>query len=233
MQTFPRIAGLLVVGLLVGACTTDGPDSPTAGEPEPSPARITSGPLTEEDLPAAADLGPSWQPDNSPEDPGHGDDPAADGDQAWLTEREPGELIAGLAPLGCPELGELAPYPLPANAVQGRYLTPSGTYAVALRLHYGSSGDAASLIARMAADAAACQGPAEPPPANSPYRRSYSVTSAGPDGFEVSWTESGAVRSDSIWHVLGIRSGQDVGLMYVEERPGESVELPDPALLLP
>lgn len=222
-----------VLVLLATACTGDGGSPQAARQSPDAPAPISAGPLTQADLPAPADLGESWLPNMQQEEPAHQDPLAGSGEQAWLSEREPAELVAGLVPLGCPELGSIPQYPMPSHALQGRYVTPTGSNAVGLRLDYPGEIPATQLVAALAADARACAGPAGPPGQDSPYRRRYTVSGSGTDGFQVSWTESGAGSTDSTWHLLGLRSGSAVGLMYVEEKPGNPVELPDPAMLLP
>jgi hypothetical protein len=139
--------------------------------------------------------------------------------------------VWGLGALGCPQTVGAQQYPLAAAAQQGRYRTETGTHAVALQLRFDEPAQAAELLSAMGQDAQGCTGP--PPEPGRSYERRYTVTSGTPDALQVSFREFGPGTGAAVWHVLGVRAGGWVGLLYVEDAGGSAAALPDPSVLLP
>ncbi len=222
--------------ILLGGCfagTGDAPPvttAPAAGDRPTEPADAPdsapgAAPVTPE-VPAPAQLGEAWTVDDSPEGGLHTENDST----GWLSPRDPEELVWGLAPLGCPGAAGAATYPRPASALQGRYRTPQGSHAVALSMQFDTPQGAAVMLASLGGDAATCTAPRAA--GDGAYSRLYRVFPAPADSLHLAYTEAGPGASDSTWHVLGARSGSALALLYTEERPGETVQLPDPFDLL-
>lgn len=228
-----RILVAAALVLVLAGCSGQGGANPAdSAAPLPAAAGDPAPSADPADLPDPSELAAGWTTDTSPEE----DHPAAEGParaagpESWMSARDPEELVWGLAPLGCPAAQGAAAYPRPDSAMQGRYRTAGDTHAVALRLQFGDAAGAAQLIELMASDARTCTG--APPNDPNTYARQYSIASATGDTLTMSFTEHGPGAVASTWHVLGARVQDRVALLFVEQGPGGTVQLPDPAVLL-
>jgi hypothetical protein len=216
-STRAALAGLILATLAAPTvgCGMAAPLSPTA-DPRPDPPRPTTPPpkagqLTSMSLPPAESIGPSFRPSIEPEAAeenvvSHG---------TLVHERDSHDVAASIAPLGCPGLDGLDPLPVPRDALELTYRTPSGRAAVALAVEYSSEPEAMLLVSGLARRLELCTTPAStddlpvPRPVIDVRRHDASTVldtrhEVGPDAAPNRWDET------------VVRSGRRVGLVIIE-----------------
>lgn len=177
-RTRQLLAGLAIGGLALacGACGSPATDTTNAADgtrtarptaagdqvraeatdpPMPKPPATTAGPLTRRNLPAADRLGSGFKPYTEPDAPEEGF--VSNGQP--VRQRDPKEVAASIAPLGCPGVDRLPPLPVPANALEQTYRVPGRQAAVALVLDYRSEASAARFVDGLADILARCTEP--------------------------------------------------------------------------
>ncbi len=112
-----------------------------SGEDDPIPAP-RAGPLTEQSLPQAAELGRGWTPFA---DPGSHDS-GFRGNGTWVRQRDPRDVAEGLRPVGCDNDLPAQPVPAPQHALEGTYRGPDKASAVSLLLAYPSPAQASTAL---------------------------------------------------------------------------------------
>jgi hypothetical protein len=230
------LPALLGVGLILTGCTSRTPDEPStaaatpassgsgsAGATTPPPTApstaVTAGPLSQANVLPAPSLGSAWTTNASPAPDVHGQP-----DTSWLSVRDPADVTAALAPLGCVGLSRPPSYPTPQHALQGRYATADGRNAVVLVLDYRDEATATTVMSSFARDIANCPPRAGAGP-QSPYTRIISVTESTPTRIQDHWTESGVGAGPNAWYEVVVRQGARLGLVDVESPPGVTPDL--------
>lgn len=238
----------LCLALLVAGCSSGGGSSPsqtpgptgtsgptTVTGPVGTPSVATTGPAgtsspTAEPvptgaLPAPTAVGSAWTHNNEPEQE-HDSHPATSGasaDTAWLSRRDPVGVNQALVPIGCSGLAGVPTYPLPTQALEGRYVQGS-LHAVVLIIDYVSAADATAFMTSYGRDISSCPAPATLD-ARTPYTRVITVAASTDTLVRDSWTEVGADAGATGWHEVIVRNGSRVGLGDVEAAPGVSPDL--------
>lgn len=231
-------AGGLLLALLAAGCASQSPTTVLAGSIPATPTttatpstastpRVTARPTTAPEPAAAKAIGKANLPPATAIGAGFrahaedtGGDAPADANGAGIDERSPQDVADGLVPLGCPgvEAGRL---PLPRHAWQQTYRSPDGRTAVALVLDYPSTAKATELVSTLGSMLAKCAAPADVRGVTGARTVATLVarTSAlvqdtrrevGPDAAAQTWDES------------VVRTGNRVGMVVVERRPGSA-----------
>lgn len=200
------------------------PTSSASGSAPPSSTSappVTSGPLSQSNVPQPTVLGGGWQTNGKPDDTSH----AAPQTPSWLRARDPADVNAALPPLGCSGLTQAPAYPIPKHALQGRYLQDgSNVNAVVLVLDYADEAAARSFLQAYGRDIRVCPAPATQTP-QSPYVRAVTVLEATDSIVRDRWVEYGAGAGPNGWHEVIVREGARVGLADVEAPAGTTPDL--------
>ncbi len=168
-----------------------------------------SGPLTADALPTAAVLGAGWKPFV---DPG-GHEAGFSGNDSWVRERDPSDVLAGLPPIGCATaVTPSAPLPAPVYALEGTYDGPSEDSAVGLALEFASPAEAERFLAVVTGMLRACGDSS-----NSAVLR-IRVVSATPTALVD--TRRDPETPERLATEVLVRSQLRVGLLFVDTRAG-------------
>lgn len=185
-------------------------------KPSLAPEPVATKAIGKVNLPPAASIGAGFRAHAEDAD----GDAQADTNGAGIDQRTPRDVADGLVPLGCPgaQAGQL---PLPAHAWQQTYRSTDGRTAVALVLDYPTSAKATELVSTLGSMLATCVAPASlrglttvQTVATLAVRSSALVQDTrrevGPDAATQTWDES------------IVRTGNRVGMVVVERRPGSA-----------
>jgi hypothetical protein len=168
------------------------PAAPTSAPP------VSAGPLDSATLPEPDALGPGWEYRVEGADP---EDGAGNGSP--FQQRDPDEIVVATIPMGCEAR---SPSPVPENVLQATYAHPgSGSYAVALRMRFGSPEAADEFAAVRAADLATCRDQPDDPYSGAPAP----VLESSIEGSRTTTTYR-LVGEPDTWYGLALVAGRDV-----------------------
>jgi hypothetical protein len=189
------------------------PTDPAAAEPAeppaPAPPPTTSGSLTPADLPDPAALGEDWQ---SFADPG-GVEEGFQGNGSWARAREPQDLVAGLAPIGCTGF-EPPALPVPAEALEGTYEGTDGQgRGVSIVLGYPDEAAAQAFMTAHEATVTGCSAQSGAVQPEDPLTLVIEPVEVSPDRIIDIRREFGAGAGTLAWTEVVLRVGARVGLL--------------------
>lgn len=180
-------------------------------EPDQATPRASSGPLNASTVPTPDELGPGWESRIE-----GADVEAGPGNGTPYQERDPVEIVQTTVPLGCVQQTRTD---VPAHVLQSTYRhTPSGAYAVIVRMSFDSPGQAERFVRARHRDMAACRSQPDDP---------YSGLTA-----PVRSARSAAGRSVARYRLLGEQAawltgarvqGSDVLTLDANPRPADLV----------
>jgi hypothetical protein len=165
------LAPWVVLLAAVSGCAASGTDSdasaatPVSSQTPPplseSPPATSSGTLTKDSMPQAADLGPGWQLRIEESDAETGL-----GNGTPYQSRDPYETAAAILPLGCEQR---TAGPIPSNVLQATYQGPEpDDFAVALRLRFTTAAEADTFTSKLLDDLRDCARQPEDPYSGAP-----------------------------------------------------------------
>jgi hypothetical protein len=218
-------AAALALGLLAGCGGDDGqsgaapppvaaaavtPEPEPTEEPVPTPAS-TAGPLSERQLPAGKSLGAKWTPYAQP----GGGESGVIGNGAATQERDVDDVLAGLAPIGCPEKAADIALPRPKHALEGSYRGPGAAPGVGLVLEFGSGDGARRFLDRLSAQVDACPTPDPVPARDAPQQLGFERLAMA-EGRLAALRRAYGIEADPHRYLLvATTSGARVALVYL------------------
>lgn len=215
MRAHLLVAGALAVGVLTGCGSED--DAPGAvpdqslQTPSAAPVPATSaGPLTKDQLPAAATLGKEWK---AYAEPGGGES-AVIGNGSSAQQRDVAEVMEGLTPIGCPEQAVDIRLPRPDHALEGTYRGPADRPGVSLVLQFSDEATAGGFLTKFGEQLDACPAPANPAE-DDPLGLGFTRVSAPAAALAAVRSEYGIDADPNRYLVVGVHRGARIGLLYV------------------
>jgi hypothetical protein len=244
-----RVPVLLLLALLAGGCGSPSQDHAGGAQPtprtelsspgtptrspsasatpdpqgQPTPA-TTAGPLGEQDVPQARDLGQGW---TEYADPG-GAEAGFVGNGSFVRERDPAGVVQGLVPLGCPGVGTVGPVPTPGDALEATYRTSAGAPAVVLVLQYDDATASVRALRQLHRMRATCT----PPTAGEAAQGRTVIHLERADDDRI-WDRRTTIGEEgAVWLELVVRAGDRVGIMAMAatQRPAGGFAALDDAL---
>lgn len=213
-------AATLAAVLALSACD-DGSDSgPAAAGPTPEPVlaepviATTAGPLTGSQMPPADALGEGW---TERADPGSDDEGETDPNAPSTQQRDVGELMDGLVPIGCPEAAISVALPRPQHALERTYAGPAGQPGVALVLEYGDTAGPTGFLDALDRQMKACPAAGSDP--NGPIALGFRAVARTAEQVSGVRQEQGVDADPNKYLVIAVRDAKRVGLVFLSGIP--------------
>lgn len=188
-----------------------------------TPRLAAAGPLTQRNLPNPSGFGAGWGPRSFE---GEGDDHArsasgridaesvARESKSEAGRRDPTDLMAGLAPVGCPQAAVNVELPRPAWALQRNYAGLHGAPGVVVAMHFLDPREPAIFLDRLEAQMRACPAMARVD-GSGPARLSFARVRRAGDGLWALRQESGSAADPNRYLAVLVWGGDRVGLAYL------------------
>lgn len=215
------LATAVLVVLALSACNDSSDDeNPAAPVPSTEPVQAqpviatTAGPLTGSQMPPAGALGAGW---TERADPGSDDEGETDPNAPSTQQRDVGDLMDGLVPIGCPEAAVNIALPRPQYALERTYAGPAGQPGVALVLEYDDTAGPTGFLAALDRQMKACPATGSDP--NGPIALGFRALARTSEQVSGVRQEQGVDADPNKYLVIAVRNGNRVGLVFLSGIP--------------